>query len=530
MGERGGEERSGAVGRLKAPGGYIVEKDALPNPVVEVTTAVPAFVGYAARDHEGDQPLAFRPRRIGSLAEFEHLFGGPPELTGAFTLTDVPPRELDDARTLAIPEGPREPVARLNGADWYLARTPGHPRSYLYYGLKSFWENGGGPCTVVSIGSYEAASAPDPDDFTRGLDALLGEQEPSLLVLPDAVLLSGDACTAVQSAAVEHCARLGSRFAILDVFRGFQARGARGQPDCIDDFRRIRAERLAYAAAYYPWIDTTVVSESEVTYRVFDAAGLDAVRRILAEELAQPADDGGTRPSRLPQLIAAIGDDAAPVEAIHAALLGSSRTFEALVERVRGELNRLPPSATMAGVYALVDNMGGVWKAPANVSLAGVVKPAVSITEEQQRDLNAPLDGKAVNAIRSFVGEGTLVWGARTLDGNGLDWRYVSVRRTMIMLEQSIRVACKAYVFEANDGKTWSALEGMIGNFLTGIWKRGGLAGAAPEDAYSVHVGLGETMTAQDVLDGILRVTVLVAPTRPAEFVEITLEQRMQKP
>jgi phage tail sheath protein FI len=69
----------------------------------------------------------------------------------------------------------------------------------------------------------------------------------------------------------------------------------------------------------------------------------------------------------------------------------------------------------------------------------------------------------------------------------------------------------------------------MIGNFLTGIWKRGGLAGATPQDAFQVFVGLGETMTPEDILEGILRVTVLVAVTHPAEFIEITFQQQMQK-
>ncbi|HEX5793372.1 MAG TPA: phage tail sheath C-terminal domain-containing protein, partial [Rheinheimera sp.] len=137
--------------------------------------------------------------------------------------------------------------------------------------------------------------------------------------------------------------------------------------------------------------------------------------------------------------------------------------------------------------------------------------------------------GKSVNAIRTFIGEGTLVWGARTLDGNSLDWRYISVRRTMIMLEESIRLGTKAYVFENNTASTWVTIKSMIRNFLTGIWKRGGLAGASPEDAFSVSVGLGETMTSEDILEGILRVTVMVALIRPAEFIEITFQQQMQK-
>ena len=190
---------------------------------------------------------------------------------------------------------------------------------------------------------------------------------------------------------------------------------------------------------------------------------------------------------------------------------------------------RLPPAAAMAGIYTMVDNTKGVWKAPANVSLSAVVSPAVNISHDEQEDLNVSTQGKSVNAIRTFIGEGTLVWGARTLDGNSLDWRYISVRRTMIMLEESIRLGTKAYVFENNTASTWVTIKSMIRNFLTGIWKRGGLAGASPEDAFSVSVGLGETMTSEDILEGILRVTVMVALIRPAEFIEITFQQQMQK-
>ena len=155
--------------------------------------------------------------------------------------------------------------------------------------------------------------------------------------------------------------------------------------------------------------------------------------------------------------------------------------------------------------------------------------PTVNISHDDQEDLNVPLSGKAVNAIRTFTGEGVKVWGARTLDGNSLDWRYINVRRTMIFLEESVKNAARAYVFDPNEANTWLNIKSMIENFLRGVWKRGGLAGAVPEDAYSVHVGLGDTMTPEDILEGIMRITVLVAITRPAEFIEITFQQQMQK-
>ena len=214
---------------------------------------------------------------------------------------------------------------------------------------------------------------------------------------------------------------------------------------------------------------------------------------------------------------------------LHNALLQNWSEYKLLAKKVKDYLNLLPPSAAMAGIYTMVDSTRGVWKAPANVSVNYVNKPSVVIDNKAQEELNMPMNGKAVNAIRSFVGEGVKVWGARTLDGNSQDWRYINVRRTMSFLEHSVKNAARAYVFEPNDANTWINMKCMIENFLRSVWKRGGLAGATPEDAYSVHVGLGDTMTPEDILEGIMRITVLVAISRPAEFIEITFQQQMQK-
>jgi len=99
----------------------------------------------------------------------------------------------------------------------------------------------------------------------------------------------------------------------------------------------------------------------------------------------------------------------------------------------------------------------------------------------------------------------------------------------VIFIEQSIKNAASAYVFDPNTSATWTNVNAMITNFLTNVWMQGGLAGATAADAFSVDVGLGSTMTPSDILDGIIRVTVKVAVTRPAEFIVITFEQQMQK-
>jgi phage tail sheath protein FI len=156
--------------------------------------------------------------------------------------------------------------------------------------------------------------------------------------------------------------------------------------------------------------------------------------------------------------------------------------------------------------------------------------PAVNISHDEQKQLNVDvMAGKSINVIRPFPGIGTLVWGGRTLDGNSLDWCYVNVRRTLIMLEQSIKLATRAYVFEPNDSTTWVTVKSMIDNFLNNLWKQGALAGAAPEQAFDVQIGLGATMTPQDILEGKMLISVKVAVVRPAEFIVITFQQMMQQ-
>ena len=96
----------------------------------------------------------------------------------------------------------------------------------------------------------------------------------------------------------------------------------------------------------------------------------------------------------------------------------------------------------------------------------------------------------------------------------------------MIFLEQSCKLAAQAYVFAPNDKNTWEGVKSMIGSFLTSIWKQGGLQGATAASAFSVECGLGSTMTADDILNGFMNVTIKVAVVRPAEFIVLTFQQQ----
>ena len=202
--------------------------------------------------------------------------------------------------------------------------------------------------------------------------------------------------------------------------------------------------------------------------------------------------------------------------------------MKAAVEQVQKVMSTLPCSGAVTGIYAKTDRLRGVWKAPANVSVADVVGPTVKLNDADQADLNVHTTGKSVNAIRTFAGKGTLVWGGRTLAGNDNEWRYVSVRRFFNMAEESIKKATESFVFEPNDANTWVRVRAMIENFLTLQWRAGALVGAKTEQAFFVKVGLGETMTAQDILEGRMIVEIGMAVVRPAEFIILKFAHRMQ--
>ncbi len=226
-----------------------------------------------------------------------------------------------------------------------------------------------------------------------------------------------------------------------------------------------------------------------------------------------------------------IGDAKTLLDQYNSSLENSNATYNSIMTAMAKQANKLPPASAMAGIYTTIDNSLGVWNAPANRNIDAVIAPLVGIDDTQQAPLNVDaLAGKSINVIRSFYGRGpAIVWGARTMDGNSLDWKYINVRRLMIMIEQSVANAAFSLVFEPNDSSTWSMCESMISNFLHNLWSEGALQGSSPTDAYSVMVGLGKTMMPIDILNGIMRVQVKVAVVHPAEFIIITYEQEMPK-
>ncbi|NJM39056.1 MAG: phage tail sheath family protein [Akkermansiaceae bacterium] len=212
------------------------------------------------------------------------------------------------------------------------------------------------------------------------------------------------------------------------------------------------------------------------------------------------------------------------------ALYAKFPLFKTIINRTKNSITEMPPSSAIAGVYCDVDSKRGVHKAPANVSLSSVIGLTDIISHDEQMDLNVDvIAGKSINVIRPFTGKGILVWGARTLAGNDNEWRYVSVRRFFNMVEESSKKATEQFVFEPNDANTWVKVKAMIENFLINQWRIGALAGSKPEQAFFVKVGLNQTMTAQDILEGKMIVEIGMAAVRPAEFIILRFSHKMQE-
>jgi hypothetical protein len=216
-------------------------------------------------------------------------------------------------------------------------------------------------------------------------------------------------------------------------------------------------------------------------------------------------------------------------QALSVVKLSSSTLYNYISAQFQNLNMTLPPSAAIAGIYCGIDNKIGVWKAPANIAISNVVKANVTVARSEQDLLNVnDQTGKSVNAILNTAGFGTVVMGARTLDGNDNEWRYINVRRFFITVEQSIKNSMGMFVFEPNTSATWVKVQAMVENYLFLKWRDGALAGAKPEQAYFVNIGLGNTMNSVDILEGRLIIQIGMAVARPAEFIIMQFEQMMQ--
>jgi phage tail sheath protein FI len=565
----------------KAPGVYITETPAFSNAVVGVATAVPLFVGYTefAGDPDTGKPLYLTPVAVSSMAQFQKCFGQ--AYQPSFSVALHPLENPAPSTPPAAPTPDETTPLFTFTADFThdgavaprrLSVIPaGKSQFGLFRALQLFFANGGGDCYVVSVGSYwrgqypTARPAPSTDwgpgplmagdegakieagaavggaaGLLAGLAAAACQYGPTMTVVPEACRLDAADYAAVAQAMLAQAASLQDRVAILDLPGCLTATTPRELEASQAAFTKAIAPQLAnvsYGVAYAPGLRTSLIAPGELDIpRLFPAKADREVLRNLMRTEAKALFGGADLRALERQIATALpledpeSQTSSPPDTGAEALKGLRRVLpgiERLVGALVHALDVAPPSPALAGVWTLSDTQNGVWSAPANLTVAAVTSPLCALTDSEQAGYASPADGQAINILRDFAGRGTVVWGARTLDGNSEDYAYIQVRRSLITIEQSIKLALQSYVFAANDATTWSTVTASISSFLTGLWQQGALMGASAAEAFTVQCGLGSTMTAQTVLDGYMVVAVTLQMVHPAEFMELTFTQTM---
>lgn len=459
------------MSEFKTPGVYIKEIPKLPPSIASVETAIPAFIGYTEKATlKVDNDLNMIPTRITSLMEYEKYFGKAQPETGIVV-------DFTNAGTSDV-----SLVASVNAGT--------ASKFLLYYSMQLFFANGGGPCYIISVEKYiNAPAGPDRVELDNGIKKAEKINEVTLLVIPEAINVAG--ITAAQyyglyDTALTQCVDLQDRFTVMDVLPTVNS---------IDDLRSNtppEITKLKYGAAYYPRLFTRLVYDysDETLVTINGVAGSTDLSLLKA----------------------------------------NNNAYYNMAKAAINNLEILLPAAPgVVGQYATTDNLRGVWKAPANVNISLVTRPELIVSGKEQAGMNVDeLSGKSVNVIRSFPGRGpAIIWGARTLAGNDNEWRYIPVRRFFNMAEESAKNATEQFVFEPNDQNTWTRVKSMLVNYFTTQWKNGALMGASTDEAFYVHVGLGETMSELDIWEGRMIVEIGLAVVRPAEFIVLTFMHKM---
>ncbi len=559
------------------PGVSVEEITKLPNSIALVDTAVPAFIGYTDLTAVGYN----EPFKISSLLQYEQYFGKAKK--ESIQLKDVEGKGL----TIVAP-----PVQFLmyyslqmyfanGGGPCYIVSAGNYTSEEVTYGdLKrglDILENSKEPTLTVFP---DAISLTDQEDFYKIYNDAINQAErvKNRFVIVDTYY--GDSTTSSENLNTikyfrdkvktsSHAAAyfphlktvLNYTFDEIDtpiVHTGLQKEGQTnaafyaGEIAALDELKNLAIEEissgsadgfvladlLGQAIAIAEEVNETADVKTALTAAINEAkVVLDAIYDGTIDDFMVPEGSGENAPAfsgefeALKAAILDVEDKVGDANGITLKNLGLSNSV--LYNQVKKEIGSLqvvlPPSSAMAGVYGRIDSVRGVWKAPANVSLNYVIAPTEKVSEKEQSDLNIHVSGKSINAIRTFTGKGTLVWGARTLDGRDKkedekdnEWKYVNVRRYYDMIEQAISEALKQFIDQPNISYTWLRAKTMLENFLNQQWMDGALAGSTPEEAYSVQISPDKFKTKT------MNITVEVALVRPAEFIVLNFSHKLQ--
>jgi uncharacterized protein len=516
-----------------APGVYVEEVPSAQKVLTAAPTAVAAFVGFTERAPSDDpkDPQGVAPRLVTSWSQFEALFG-------SFAPGCVLP--------LAV-----YGYFANGGAIAYICRIPNSDPSGLpaKLALPAADRALGTPLQVESVdpdaniaidiatddpGDGAAAEGPSSFTLTVLLDGEPVEQYPNLTFGGDR-----DVKSVVNKQSTKVKVDLGLAKGVdlksqLELLKPGQYELEKAAPKPVTvtgrKFAGSESARAGINGLAIAEDVTMVVVPDLITAATKDDGSIDLnLWKAVQTALISHCEQNGNRmavldapPGMTPQQIKEWRSDVAMYDSAYAALyypwikvenpIGSNGNAEVFI----------PPSGHIAGVWARTDETRGVWKAPANDTIRGVLDIERAVTQNEQALLN-PI---GINCIRPFGTRGIRIWGARTLASDS-DWRYINVRRLFNMVESTIQEGTQWAVFEPNDMALWEGVKRTLTGFLRGLWSAGALFGATPDQAFYVKCD-SETNPPESIDAGKLVVEVGISPVKPAEFVVFRISQQKQ--
>jgi len=135
----------------------------------------------------------------------------------------------------------------------------------------------------------------------------------------------------------------------------------------------------------------------------------------------------------------------------------------------------VPLAADVAGLCARNDSDFESWVSPGGFTRGQIknVRKLSSVLSQADRDLLYP---KQINAVVSFPGKGTVLYGDRTMQSKPSAFQSIHIRRMFIIVEKAIEESAKYQLFELNNKTTRNLFKGMIEPFLQSVKARDGLS------------------------------------------------------
>ena len=173
----------------------------------------------------------------------------------------------------------------------------------------------------------------------------------------------------------------------------------------------------------------------------------------------------------------------------------------------------VPLNGDMAGLAVRSDELRDAWFSPAGFN-RGQIKNIVKLAynpKKADRDILYQAD---VNPVVTFPGQGTVLFGDKTLLGKPSAFDRINVRRLFIVLEKAISTASKFTLFEFNDPFTRSQFKNLVEPFLRDIQGRRGI--------YDFKVVCDETNNTGEVIDGNRFIgDIYVKPAKSINFIQL---------